>query len=113
MTSAAMEKEAVRCNDLLRGDASLITQANAYAEILKAEHGFLVDISKEAFLELQSEAESLELDHAQGRDLPGHDKRLQVIDAIMNASSWTLHPDYGCILKSDVNARDRAAMQPG
>lgn len=40
MTAAAMEREAVRLNDLLRHDASLIAQANAHAQDLKVQYGF-------------------------------------------------------------------------
>lgn len=113
MTGAAMDTEATDVNNRLRHDASLIEKASIHAEHLKAEFGFVSDISKQAFLALQQEAETLEMAHAQGQDHPEHSQRLQVIDTIMNASSWTLHPDYGCIPKSEVNARDRAAMQNG
>lgn len=70
-------------------------------------------MTRERFLELQSTGELLDMDHAQGRDLPGHYERVQQISDLMNASSWTLHPDHGCILESEVNARDRAAVQLG
>lgn len=40
MTGAAMEREAIRLNDLLRHDPELIAQANAHAEDLKIQHGF-------------------------------------------------------------------------
>lgn len=112
MTGAAMSKEASNVNNRLRHDASLIARANIYAEHIKAEHGFVVDLSKEAFMALQEEAESLEMAHAKGQDLPDHQRRLKVIDTIMDAGSWTLHPDYGCILKSEINAEARAATQP-
>lgn len=110
MTAAAMENEAAQVNDQLRHDEGLIAKANLHAEQIKAEYGFVVDISKEAFLALQTEAEELEMAHAQGQDLPLQSARLAVIDKIMNRGQWTLHPDYGCILKSEVNARDREAM---
>ena len=64
-------------------------------------------MTQEDFLALQQEAERLELDIAIGQE-PRHDLRLQVIKEVMNAGPWTLHPDYGCILKSEVNQRDRA-----
>lgn len=39
MNSAAMEREAVRVNDMLRHDAALIAQANGFAaEIAAARH---------------------------------------------------------------------------
>ena len=109
----AMEGAAVEANNRLRHDESLIAQANIHVEHLKAEFGFAVDLSKEAFLALQKEAEALEMNCAQGRDTPDQDARLKVIDSIMEGSSWTLHPDYGCIPKSEVNTRDRAAMSQG
>ena len=112
MTAAAMEKEAIILNDRLRHDAVLIDKANIHAEHIKAEYGFACELSKEAFLELQAEAENLELAHASGQELPEHVSRLRVIEKLMNAASWTLHPDYGCILKSEVNARDRADIRP-
>lgn len=40
MTGAAMEREAIRLNDLLRRDPQLIGQANAHAGELKIQHGF-------------------------------------------------------------------------
>lgn len=67
-------------------------------------------MTKERFLELQSAGESLDLDHAQGRDLPGHYERVQQISELMDASPWTLHPDHGCILSSDVANLDRQAL---
>lgn len=67
------------------------------------------DLSKEGFLALQQEAEGLEMAHAQGQDLPEHVLRLQVIDKLMKNGPWTLHSDYGCVLKADVNRFDRAA----
>lgn len=113
MTAAAMEKEAIVLNDRLLHDAALIDKANLHAEHIKAEFGFECELSKEAFLALQAEAEKLELAHASGQNLPEHESRLKAIDKLMDAASWTLHPDHGCILKSEVNARDRAVMPRG
>lgn len=57
-------------------------------------------------------AELLDLNHAQGRVLPGHYERVQRISELMDASSWSLHPDYGCVLKTDVNSKDSANVIP-
>ena len=111
MTGAAMEKDASILNDRLRHDADLIVRANLHAEHIKAEYGFACEISKEAYLALQAEAECLELASASGQDLHEHESRLKVIDKLKNASSWTLHPDYGCVRKTEVKAVDRAAIQ--
>jgi len=40
ITAKAMEAEAVRLNEQLRHDASLIAQANGHAEQIMAEYGF-------------------------------------------------------------------------
>lgn len=111
MTGAAMDTEASGVNNRLRHDGDLIAKANIHAEHLKAEYGFLLEISKDAFLALQEEAEGLEMAHAKGQDLPWHSERLEVIERIMSSGQWTLHPDYGCILKSEVKVKDRAAMR--
>lgn len=67
-------------------------------------------MTKERFLELQSKAESLDMDHAQGRVPPFHCDRVQQISALLDASPWTLHPDHGCILSSDAANFDRRAV---
>lgn len=41
MSGAAIEKEAVRMNDLLRSSPGKISEANAHAEKLKVQYGFL------------------------------------------------------------------------
>lgn len=41
MTGAAMEREAIRVNDLLRSDPEQIAVANRHAEQLKVQYGFL------------------------------------------------------------------------
>ena len=67
-----------------------------------------LSMTKERFLELQSVAESLDLDHAQGRVLPGHYERLQQISALMDTGPWTLHPDHGCVLSTHTHPQRRA-----
>ncbi len=41
MSGAAIEKEAIRMNDLLRNSPEKIAEANAHAENLKVQYGFL------------------------------------------------------------------------
>lgn len=41
MMGAAIEKEAMRMNELVRGDTNRLAQANATAERLKVQYGFL------------------------------------------------------------------------
>ncbi|GKS86984.1 hypothetical protein AVMA1855_22550 [Acidovorax sp. SUPP1855] len=76
--------------------------------IIKSEHHS--SMSSIHYLELQAECEALDLAHAMGQDLPGHYERREVIEELMNASQWTLHPDYGCIPKVEVEKRDEAAI---
>lgn len=97
MVSAAMGKEASAMNDQLRHDAALIAKANIHVEHIAMEYGFGTDLTKDAFLALQAEAESIGMDQAQGRELPEHQPRMQMIERLMAAASWTLHPDHGCI----------------
>lgn len=56
--------------------------------------------SKEAFLELEREAYSLELAIAKGEETDLTDARLAEIDQLMEKSDWTLSNDYGVIKKS-------------
>lgn len=77
------------------------------------ELGWHKDLSKEDYLELQGEIEGLEMASAKGEDLPWHEKRQKVISEIMDAGPWTLHPDYGCVLKSDVEAERESQSQRG
>lgn len=111
MAFAAMEGEAVRCGERVRQSIANVCLANIHADILKAEYGFHTEISEEAYRVLQAEAESLDTDHAKGQDLAEHAQRRDVIDRIMSDSPWTLHPDHGCILKSEVEHRDREVMR--
>lgn len=87
ITAKAINTEAANSNNSLRHDATLIAQANIHAEHLKCEYGFSVDLSKEAFLALQEEAEGLEMAHAKGQDQPEHTARRQLIDKLMDAAS--------------------------
>lgn len=61
-----------------------------------------IEITKKKYLMLQEEGESLEMDIAMGRDYPETTQRLALISRMMDASQWVLHPDHGCILKSEL-----------
>lgn len=56
--------------------------------------------SKQAFLELEREAYSLELAIAKGEETDLTDARLAEIDQLMKQSDWMLSIDYGVIKKS-------------
>lgn len=71
------------------------------------ELGWHRGTGKEDFLALQKEAEDLGLAHAKGQDMPNDDLRMKVISEIMEASPWTLHPDYGCVLATEAEELDR------
>jgi predicted HTH transcriptional regulator len=58
-------------------------------------------ISKEQFMELQHEAESLEMAIAKGEDTPEGDKLLDVIEALLSASPWTIDPDSGQVVEHE------------
>ena len=74
-------------------------------------------MTRDDFLILQSLAEQLDDDHAQGHDFlsmgDGMDDgessfrdAQKVVSDLMDASPWTLHPDYGCVLADDVGRLD-------
>jgi hypothetical protein len=56
-------------------------------------------MTKERYLQLQSELEDLELSIAKGQETDETDFRIQEIELLMEHSPWVLHPDDGCILK--------------
>lgn len=61
---------------------------------------FADSMTKEHFLQLQSELETLELSIAKGEESDATDSRVQEIERLMERSPWVLHPDDGCILKA-------------
>lgn len=73
-------------------------------------------MSREDFLVLQSLEEQFDLDHAQGHDFLGEgDVQAQgrafrdvqkAVSDLMDASSWVLHPDHGCVSAEDVDRLD-------
>jgi hypothetical protein len=67
-------------------------------------------LSKDDYLALQCVLEQMDEQHATGRTLPGHYEKVNAVHKIMEASPWTLHPDHGCVLSSDVEALDRKSL---
>lgn len=71
------------------------------------------ETSKVLYLALQSKIESMGMDFAAGTDAyPGFDEEFKEVDRLMSSSPWTLHPDHGCVLSSEVEELDkREALQ--
>lgn len=67
------------------------------------EPAFAGTMTKERFLQLQSELESLELCIAKGEETDATDFRIQEVELLMKQSPWMMHPDEGCIAKSDAD----------
>lgn len=65
-------------------------------------------MTQATFLEVQKLCEAMELDVAKGQEDPGA-IGLDDLDELLDAQPWTMHPDHGCVLKSDVNDLDRVA----
>lgn len=59
------------------------------------ELGWYRDLTEAEFEALLREQESLGMQSANGQDLPRHEKRLQVLDAIFEAGGWTIDMDSG------------------
>lgn len=67
-------------------------------------------MSREVYLALQTVAEQMDPDVAKGQDCTaGFDQLQAEVDRVMNAAPWTLHPDYGFVLRAEVDELDRAA----
>lgn len=71
-------------------------------ELLEAQN-----MTKEEFVALQEELEQIELSFAQGQETDAIIERADKIEALMDSAPWTLHPDYGCVLKADIPNLDR------
>lgn len=84
----------VECMENLR----VIDEAE-FAERTLNEPAFADTMTKDRFLQLQSELEGLELSIAKGEETDATDFRIREIELLMEHSSWTLHPDDGCIAK--------------
>lgn len=64
-------------------------------------------LPKETFLRLQKFAEGLDMCVAMGQDCQdGFDEMHQHVNNLLDRSQWTMHPDYGCVLVSEVRSRD-------
>lgn len=58
-------------------------------------------MTRDRYLDLQCEREALERAIAEGHDTEAGETRLELIELVMNEAPWTLHPDYGCIAKTE------------
>lgn len=67
-------------------------------------------MTKSTFLAVQAVCEELALQVAMGTDAAaGFDARNEEIYRLLDASPWTLHPDYGCVLAADIDELDAEA----
>lgn len=70
----------------------------------------LPEMRQEAFLKLQAALEMMELQAAAGEDIAEHfQETFDLVESLAGAAVWTLHPDYGCVLKTQIDALDSAA----
>lgn len=68
-------------------------------------------MSQPVFQALQSMEESLDQAAARGEDCSANFDAIHgEVVRLLDASPWTLHPDYGCVLANDVEDMDRQAM---
>jgi len=80
-----------------------LDEATVLSSLLQPE-----GMSQQVFLALQRSAESMDMAAAQGHDcLAGFDAEAAEISRLLEASPWTLHPDHGCVLSTDVEELDR------
>lgn len=70
-----------------------------FAQRTLNEPAFADTMTKDRFLQLQSELEGLELSIAKGQETEATDFRIQEIEMLMRNSPWTLCPDDGCVPK--------------
>ncbi|CAN7525776.1 DNA cytosine methyltransferase [Pseudoxanthomonas sp. LjRoot168] len=67
-------------------------------------------MTKDTFLAVQAVCEDMAMQVAMGTDAAaGFDARNEEIYRLLEASPWTLHPDYGCVLASDIDELDAEA----
>jgi hypothetical protein len=57
----------------------------------------MTEMTKEAFLQLQNELESLELAIAKGEETDNTDSRLKELESLMENAPWILIPGEGCL----------------
>ena len=67
----------------------------------------MTEMTKEAFLQLQDELESLELAIAKGEETDNTDSRLKELECLMEDAPWVLIPGEGC-LPRDAGGVNRA-----
>lgn len=68
-------------------------------------------MSQAVFQALQSMEESLDQAVGRGEDCSANfDAIHEEVVRLLDASPWTMHPDYGCVLADDVEEMDRQAM---
>lgn len=76
-------------------------------------------MTRDRYLDLQREREGLERANAEGHDTEEGDARLELIELVtielvMDEAPWTLHPDYGCIAKTEaalIDALEEVSQQ--
>lgn len=75
---------------------------------LQGELGVPAQMSMPVYLRLQELLEGQEMMAAQGHGVSeDFDEITRAVESLMNESPWTLHPDHGCIMRSDVEVLDR------
>ncbi|MBG6083192.1 hypothetical protein [Rubrivivax gelatinosus] len=85
---------------------------SATSEELETQLRQPATMSKTTYEALQKLAIWVDLEDAQGHDcMPDFDARADFIEQVMQAAPWTLHPDHGCVLKTDVGSLDEDAAR--
>lgn len=69
-------------------------------------------MSQDTYLALQHYGESLDMSVAQGTDcVDGFDETHRVVHELLDASPWTMHPDYGCVTVTEARERDGTLLE--
>ncbi len=66
------------------------------------EPAFADTMTRDRYVALQEELETLELSIAKGQETDATDFRIQVIELLMSKAPWQLCPDEGCIPRVDL-----------
>lgn len=82
-------------------DSVQLISAGKWLELTQNEPAFADAMTRDRFISLQRELEGREEANAAGHDDDEGDFRIQLIEMLMEASPWLLHPDYGCITKNE------------
>lgn len=72
-----------------------------WEKLTENEPAFADAMTLDRFIALQREIEQLDAAVAAGQDTDQTLARIELIDLLMAASPWTLHPDYGCVSKNE------------